>query len=240
MTGRLPMTRGRVLALLIGVPLVLALIAASALDEVAFAGIGSYKVRVNLPVHGTVQLSVGSGELTVGQITGDWLHVTGKARYSLVRSTVRHDVALSGTSVSTQCDFPTGICDFNLHASVPAGTRTLISAGSGDILGNGLSGPQTVLRNGSGNITISGLTSANVSANDGSGDVTLTFTQVPDQVSISAGSGNVRLVLPAGATHYRVTASTGSGNRLVRVPTRPSSPYVITVTDGSGDITIVR
>ena len=138
MTDRLPMTRGRVLALLIGVPLALALIALTAIDEVAFAGIASYYVGLNLPVHGTAQFSVGSGDLTVGQAAGDRLLVRGKARYSLVRSTVHRSIAPSVTSVSTHCEFPFGICDFHLRASLPVGTRALISDGSGDLTLRGL------------------------------------------------------------------------------------------------------
>jgi hypothetical protein len=45
-------------------------------------------------------------------------------------------------------------------------------------------------------------------------------------------------VLPRGNTAYNVTASTASGQRTVSVPTNPSSPHVITVSNDSGDVTI--
>ena len=62
MSRPLPMTKGRLLALLLGVPVAFALIAWTGLTEVAYAGQGSYPVRLAAPVHGsTVSLSVGAG-----------------------------------------------------------------------------------------------------------------------------------------------------------------------------------
>jgi hypothetical protein len=264
--GRVPLTRGRRLALVIGVPLILGVIGWTALTEVAFAGIGSYPVRLDLPVHGhTVSFSVGSGNatvgsgnVTVGPAAGDRLHVTGTARYSLVRSTVTKRITRSGVSVSSECHFVTGVCFFNYQVGLPAGARAVLSNGSGNltlrglagyvnaadgdgnIAGTGLSGPRVVLESGSGDITIIGLTSADVTASDGSGNITLTFTKVPARVIVSDSSGDVQLVLPPGQTAYRVNARPSDGNRVVNVPTNPASPHVIRVTDGSGDISITN
>ena len=107
-------------------------------------------------------------------------------------------------------------------------------------MGTALSGPRVTLSNGSGNISVTGLTSADVLASDGSGDVSLTFTRVPGHVRVSDDSGNVTLILPPGKTLYRVNTSVSSGNSLVHVPTSSASHHVITVTDGSGDITITH
>ena len=52
MINRVPLTRGRVVALAIGVPLALIIIGWIALTEVAFAGQGSYPVRLSLPASG--------------------------------------------------------------------------------------------------------------------------------------------------------------------------------------------
>ena len=93
MSTPLPMTKGRRLALLLGVPLALALIAWTGLTEVAYAGLGSYPVRLAVPVHGsTVSLSVGAADVQVTQAAGSTLRLTGKARYSLIRS--ERDLAL--------------------------------------------------------------------------------------------------------------------------------------------------
>ena len=73
-----------------------------------------------------------------------------------------------------------------------------------------------------------------------SGDTTLRFARVPARVQVSADSGNVTLVLPPGAATYRVVARSSDGSTNVGFPSNPSSPHVITVTDQSGNITIIR
>jgi Putative adhesin len=257
--NRVPLTRGRVLALVIGVPLVLAIIGWTALTAVAFAAQDNYPVRLNLPVHGsTVNFSVDAGNVTVSQTAGDRLVATGTAHYSLVRSTVTRSVTATGTTVSSHCRFVAGECSFNYRVGLPAGGRAGLAsgsgnmllrglsgyvnaaAGSGDIAGTGLSGPQVSLESGSGDITVSGLTSADVTASAGSGNVTLTFIKVPRLVSVSNSDGDVRLVLPPGRTLYKVDASAGSGSSVVKVPQSTNSPHVIKVSDGSGNILVTN
>jgi hypothetical protein len=257
--NHVPLTRGRVVVLAIGVPLVLAIIGWTALTEVAFAAQDSYPVRVNLPVHGgTVNFSVDSGDVTVSQTAGDRLVATGTAHYSLVRSTVTRSVTATGTTVSSHCNFVAGECSFNYRVGLPAGVRAALAsgsgtlrlrglsgyvnaaAGSGDIVGTRLSGPQVTFESGSGDITVSGLASADVAASAGSGDVTLTFAKVPRLVSVSNSDGDVRLVLPPGQTLYKVDASSGDGSTVVKVPQSTNSPHVIKVSDGSGDISITN
>jgi hypothetical protein len=238
--GPMPMTAGRRLALILGVPLALAIIAWTAITEVAFAGVGSYPVRLAVPVRGsTVRLSLGAADAQVTQAAGGTLRLTGTARYSIVRSSVTWHAGSSGVTVAPRCHFITGICSFSFRAVLPAGKRALISTGSGDITGTGLSGDLSV-STGSGNIGITGLAGAHVTASAGSGDITLTFTRIPVHVTVSNGSGNVTLVLPPGRTRYRVSASTDSGSRTVTVPTDSGSPYVIKVTDGSGNVSVTN
>jgi len=221
MTAPLRVTKGRRVALAIGLPVVLALIGYTGLTEVALAGQASYPVRLAVPVHGsTVRLSAGSADVRVTQAAGGELRLTGTAHYSLIRSTVTWYRTPSGVVVSPRCHFVAGVCSFDLHAIVPEGKRALISTGSGNVTLAGLSGP--------------------VSAGTGSGDVTLTFTKVPAQVHVSTGSGNVTLVLPPGNTAYRVNATTDSGNSVVHVPTSLVSQHRITVTTGSGNISITN
>ena len=278
MTDRLPMTRGRVLALVIGLPLALILIGWTALNAVAFAGQGSYPVHLDLPVTGgTAGVSVDSGNLTVGPGAAGRLRLAGTAHYSLVRSSVTWQRTRSGVTVESRCPLPTGVCSVDFTVAIPVSARALLSDGSGDmtlrgltghvsagagsgnvsayglsgtvglgdgsgdIVGSALSGPRVTFSNGSGNISVTGLTSTHVVASDGSGDVTLTFTKVPSYVHVSDDSGNVTLILPPGRTTlYRVRASTSSGTPVVSVPISSVSRHVITVTDGSGNITITN
>ena len=278
MTDRLPMTRGRVLALVIGLPLALILIGWTALNAVAFAGQGSYPVHLDLPVTGgTAGVSVDSGNLTVGPGAAGRLRLAGTAHYSLVRSSVTWQRTRSGVTGESRCPLPTGVCSVDFTVAIPVSARALLSDGSGDmtlrgltghvsagagsgnvsayglsgtvglgdgsgdIVGSALSGPRVTFSNGSGNISVTGLTSTHVVASDGSGDVTLTFTKVPSYVHVSDDSGNVTLILPPGRTTlYRVRASTSSGTPVVSVPISSVSRHVITVTDGSGNITITN
>jgi len=277
-TERLPMTRGRVLALVIGIPLVLAVIGWTALTAVAFAGQGSYPVNLDVrATGGTARVSVDSANLTVARGAAGRLRLTGTAHYSVVRSSVTWHRTRSGVTVDSRCRFPTGVCSADFTVAMPTGARALLSdgsgdmtlrgltgyvsagagagnitanglsgtadleSGSGDVRGTALSGPQVTLSSGSGNISISGLTSAHVVASDGSGDVTLVFTKVPSYVHVKDASGNVTLILPPGRTTlYQVHASTSSGNRVINVPNSSLSHRMITVTDGSGDISITN
>ena len=259
MTAPLRVTKGRRVALAIGLPVVLALIGYTGLTEVALAGQASYPVRLAVPVHGsTVRLSAGSADVRVTQAAGGELRLTGTAHYSLIRSTVTWYRTPSGVVVSPRCHFVAGVCSFDLHAIVPEGKRALISTGSGnvtlanvsgpvsagtgsgDVSGNAVSGANVAFKTGSGNISVAGLAGAKVTASSGSGDVTLTFTEVPANVRVSTGSGNISLVLPRGNTLYRVNAATDSGGRVVTVPTSSASQHVITVSAGSGNISITN
>jgi hypothetical protein len=277
MTTPLPLTKGRLLALSLGVPLALTLIAWTGLTEVAYAGLGSYPVHLSVPVRGNnVNLSVGSADVQVAQAATSRLRLTGKAEYSLIRSDVTWHTARSGVIVSPQCHFFLGICSFNFRAVLPAGKRVVLSdgsgnltlrgltgpviggsgsgdvqlnqlsgtvslqSGSGNITGSTLSGPHLTLKAGSGDIAIDGLASPDVRVTDGSGNITLTFSKVPTRVRVSNSSGDVTVVLPPGPTRYQVNATTDSGNRTVQVPQGGGPTHTITVTDGSGNVSVTN
>ncbi len=228
MTAPLPLTMGRRLVLIIGVPLAFAIIAWAGLTEVAFAGQGSYPVRLSVPVRGdTVSLSAGSADVHVTQAAGSLLRLTGTARYSIVRSTVTWHTTTSGVTVTPECHFLTGVCSFNFTAVLPEGKRAQLSDGSGNLTLNGLSGP-VVVSSGSGNVTLNGL-SGRVVASSGSGNVRADL--LTDPVSLQSGSGDVSGSMLSGP---RLTLKTGSGNIAIAglAGTR------VTATDGSGDIAL--
>jgi len=274
MSTPLPMTRSRLLALLLGVPIALVLIAWTGLTEVAYAGLGSYPVRLAVPVSGsTVSLSAGAADVQVTQAAGSTLRLAGKARYSLFRSDVTWQATPSGVIVSPRCHFFLCICSFSFHAGLPAGKRTVLSAGSGNltlrgltgpvtvgsgsgdvqanaltgtvnlqtgsgnITGGALSGPKVTLKAGSGDIAFDSLQSLDVVVTDGSGNIDLTFSKAPTRVKVSNSSGNVNVVLPRGV-RYQVNATTNSGNRTVSVLQTSAPDHVITVTDGSGNVSV--
>ena len=220
MRRRLPITTGRLLALLVGVPACLCVIGLVAVGFVADAGKGKYQVHVDLPARGrAVHISISAGNLTVVPARGDRLRLTGTARYSLIRSTVTSRVTSERVSAWSRCHFIFGDCSFKLDIALPAGAPAYFSSASGDI-------------------TVNGLTSAQVTASGNAGDITLIFAAVPDHVRVSDQFGDVTLVLPPGRTAYRINAQTPLGQSSVRVPTSPSSRHVISVNDSSGDIVI--
>ena len=86
MTNRLPMTPARWAALVIGIPLALLVIGWTALTAVAFAGLGSSRVSLAVPLHGrTAAVSVDEGDITVGPGPAGQLRVHGILHYSLIR-----------------------------------------------------------------------------------------------------------------------------------------------------------
>jgi hypothetical protein len=62
---------------------------------------------------------------------------------------------------------------------------------------------------------------------------------VPRRVNVTDSFGNITLVMPPGATTYRVSAHTQFGSTAVLVPQAPTGASVITASNNSGDITIV-
>jgi hypothetical protein len=124
----------------------------------------------------------------------------------------------------------------DVQANVLTGTVSL-QTGSGNITGGALSGPKVTLEAGSGNVAIGSLESLDVLVTDGSGNIALTFTKAPTRVRVRDSSGNVNVVLPRGV-RYQVNATTDSGNRTVSVLQTSAPGHVITVTDGSGNVSV--
>jgi hypothetical protein len=222
MNSRLPMTTGRRVALVLGVPFALFLIGWAGLTEVAFAAQGSHQVRLSLPGRGrALQLSADVGNLNVRQAAGTRLRLTGYARYWLLQPSVTWRQTPSAVVVTGHCRFAEGQCSFDYQAVLPPGTRLSVSDGSGDI-------------------TVSGLSATHVTASDNQGDVTLTFTTVPDRVRVVDQFGDVTLVLPPGGTAYQISAQVSLGGTSISVPRSPTSAHVISVIVQNGHITIRR
>lgn len=294
MTANVPLTPARIVALILGLPIALAIIGWSAFSAVALADQVSYHVHLSVPVTGRqVRVMIGEADAVVRPGSGRRILVSGTLRGSLARPTFRWHSSAEGLALDSRCSIPGGSCtlsynitapgampvtvsdssgdldasDFhghvtlsdgsgNLSASRLTGTISLadgsgdidasglsggvvrLNDGSGDLTASGLSGGSVRLIDGSGDIDVTGLAATDVVSTDDSGDITLTFTKVPRRVNITDGSGDIALVLPQGPSYYRVDARSSSGQTSVNVKTRPSSPYVITARDGSGDVSI--
>jgi hypothetical protein len=252
----LPLTAGRAAALAIGVPVCLLVIAYVGLELVAAFGHGSFPVSYTAPTAvRSLNVTTPGGQIAVNGTTGGPARVTGTARYSLVRSKVTEHAGAGGATVGYDCAVPVGDCEFDATVSAPAtvpvsvstgggnvdvtGTAGLVSVstGGGDVSVNQASGPLNLHSTG-GNIQAAQVGSATLSATSGGGNIDLAFSGVPRDVRVDTTGGNVTVVLPPTAS-YHVSAHTDGGSVTDTVEQNTSSPNVITVASGGGNITII-
>jgi len=146
------------------------------------------------------------------------------------------DLAANGLAGAMQIDTEGG----NVNAGDWAGTGTTrLDTGGGDLSVNGLTGDIQLSTEG-GNVDAAGVTSRTVTMQSGGGDVNLTFTQVPQNLTITAEGGNVTVILPPGTTKYDISTPDLSGGNTSYPSSLvdPNSPRKITIDSGGGDVTI--
>jgi hypothetical protein len=187
--------------------------------------IGTCSLKFAVTVPAGLPVAVNS---SFGDLTASGLHGT---------------VALSANSGDLDASHLGGDIRLNnafgdITASDLSGTIRLVN-NSGDITASALTG-NSRLQDSFGDIDVTGVAAADVVASDYSGDITIRFTQVPRQVNITDSFGDITLVMPPGATPYRVSAHTSFGTTSVSVPQTPTAASVITASDSTGDIRIVR
>jgi hypothetical protein len=121
----------------------------------------------------------------------------------------------------------------NFEATRIGGSVTA-DLGSGRILLDAIKGKVLVDTN-SGDIDGTSL-SNDVTAIADSGRVELALIAAKS-VQVDAGSGDVRVRLPGGP--YKVSGTSGSGERTINVPTDPNAALELKLNAGSGDITVI-
>jgi Toastrack DUF4097 len=232
MAGRpLPMTAWRWAALVIGTPLALLAIGYTALTAVAFAGLGSYQVNLATPVAGrTVVVSVDSGDVTVRPGPAGQLRVHGNLRYSLVRPQVSWRRSTSRIAVRSHCHVPVGICLLNYTVTVPAGVRSSVTDGSGDLFTSGLTGSFT-LNDGSGDITAARL-SGTPTISDQAGDIFVSSISGTRAVIMNSAGD----ITASGVSSRNLTVTNQAGDISV---TFTKVPDRVRISDSAGDITLV-
>jgi DUF4097 and DUF4098 domain-containing protein YvlB len=151
-----------------------------------------------------------------------------------------------------------GDCEVNLTVTVPASVDTKLRVGSGDAKLAGLKGAVAFEsgsgdvaidgeiaklegKTGSGEVTVKGLTAGDVDVKVGSGEIDLAWLKAPSEgkVSLTAGSGDVTVRLPADAkvrTHLRA----GSGTVSNELGETADAKLDISATIGSGDLAIKK
>ena len=256
MARGLSMTRGRRLALVIGLPFALASVGWTGLNFVSLVAQAKYKLApTTLPNGSTLRLSISNGDVAIAASSDGRAHLEGTVNYSLVNARVSWRVVASVVVVSGPSCFWLGNCGSDLHLAVPPeedlhahlGSGTLnvedldgplhLSTSSGDIRVSDTSGP-LALSDSSGDITGAVLASSTVSASDDSGDIRLAFNRAPTKVEGHDSSGNITVAVPANVA-YRVVTHVSSGSSHVDVPTDPASKHFIDLSDDSGDIKVV-
>ncbi|HXZ75051.1 MAG TPA: DUF4097 family beta strand repeat-containing protein [Streptosporangiaceae bacterium] len=231
MTGSLPMTPGRWVALVIGTPLALLVIGWTALTAAAFAGLGSSQVSLSVPIHGrTAAVSVDEGDVSAGPGPAGQLRVHGTLHYSLVRPQLSWQRSPSTISLHGHCRVPTGVCSFDYAVTVPAGARSEFSSSSGNVTASGLAGTVT-LSTDSGDIKATRI-SGRATISDHSGDITVTSLSAA-RALIMNDSGNIT---GTGVSSRQLNAQDQSGDITV-VFTRV--PDLVRISDSSGNIKLV-
>jgi hypothetical protein len=231
MTGSLPMTPGRWVALAIGTPLALVAIGWTALTAAAWAGLGSYRVNLAVPVHGrTAAVSVDEGDVTVGSGPAGQLRVHGTIRYSLVRPQLRWRRSPSAIALHSHCRVPTGLCSLEYAVTVPAVAGSEVSVASGDLTASGLAGT-VALSTDSGDVHATRI-SGSATITDHSGDITVTSLSAA-RALIKNSSGNITV---SGASTRDLTAQDLSGDIAV---TFTKVPDRVRISNSSGNITLV-
>jgi Putative adhesin len=257
MTSTLTLSGPRRRALAIGVPFALVLIAYGGFTYVAQFAQDNFRIHTAVaPIAGTVKVSLASGDISVGPSGDDQAHLSGVVSYSIFRPAVHWQTTPTGTVLNGPNCLPiAGNCGADLTLTVPTGQTVDASSGSGNVQASGTDGRLTLssgsgnvsvkqvsgpldLGSSSGNVTGTHLSAPDVKVDDSSGNVNLYFIKPPSQVKVSASSGNITVAVP-GHVAYAVDTSASSGSTSIRVPTNPSSHYVIRLTAASGDIDIV-
>ena len=227
--GRLRLTPARVLTLVIGVPLVLALIGWLGFTTVALVGQASYPVSYAIPVTGgQLVAGVGGADVTLRQGPGQTAHLTGTVQYDLVRPGVSESTGPTGTNLDVRCRIFVGECGLNATLEVPSQTAVTLSSGGGDMKVYGID--DVTLSSEGGDVAISG-PGGLTSVNTGGGD--LTASDLAGILKFSTSGGDItgnNLAAPS------VNAGSGGGD-VTLVFTKP--PANLDITSDGGDITVL-
>ncbi len=132
--GRLRVTHGRVVALALGVPVMLAMIGWTGFNIVALLGRSTYPVSLTIQPHDNKLTAQISGDLTVRQSAqGNAAHLTGTAHYSLFRPPVNVNQTVTSTSVNFDCHVAVGDCSLDASLVVPRGIGVSVSSLGSDM-----------------------------------------------------------------------------------------------------------
>ncbi|MGH3198147.1 MAG: DUF4097 family beta strand repeat-containing protein [Streptosporangiaceae bacterium] len=245
--GALRMTPGRWVALVIGVPIALALIGWTGFSLVTGVGQAHYPVTGTIPLeNGQLVASMGGADVTLhqDQARGSTARLAGTVQYSLVHP----DFTVIGTAVNLDCRIPSGNCGLNATLDVPADTPVDLASGGGNVQASGIQrdvtldtaggdvtlsgvGGNTDLSTGGGNVNAGDLGGVTTFTTDG-GDVTVNDLFSP-HVTLETGGGNVTLTFTRAPAYLNITSS--GGDITVVLPSSETTQYDVKYQTEGGD-----
>jgi len=247
-SGALRMTPARVLTLVLGVPVILALIGWTGFTLVDQGARGSFPVSYAIAVqHGQLAVGVNSADITVRQGDDSTARLDGTVHYGLFRPHPTASITASGTEVSVPCSGISSNCGLSATLDVPRLAGLTLSSGGGnltvpgvaqtvnltsdggDVTVSGIPGQATVLTGG-GNLTAGDLSGTLKFTTDG-GDVTGNNLAAPT-LSTDSGGGNVDLTFAKVPTNLAIISDGGDVNIIVP---RGAGAYRISTTADGGD-----
>jgi hypothetical protein len=227
---RLRMTPGRRAALVFGVPVCLALVAATGLSFAADLGTANFSVNYAFPASAKrIAVSTDGGQLTLAQAPVDQATLTGTAQYSLLRPKPAPAFIGGVASYDYHCRSPFGSCGLTATVTIPVGMTASMSTGGGNAQVTGTTGDVT-LNSGGGQLTAQDV-SGTVTLTTGGGNITVGNASGPLTLDTDGGS-----ILANAIQSIGVTASSGGGNITI---TFTAVPTDVNVSTAGGDITIV-
>lgn len=232
--ARLRLTPGRWLTLVLGVPVLLALIGGTAFSLVAQIGEATFGVHGTIPVHdGQVTAELNGGNVTLQQApasgSADDAQLTGTATYSLVRATVK----ISGSNVTFRCPLATGNCTLNATFRVPAQAAVSLFTGGGDATVPSFTASRPLMLNtGGGNLTV-GRLAGRLDLETGGGDLTVSALSGTGLVQANTGGGNLTI---EAMTASQASVTSGGGDVELVFTKAPDN---LTVNSDGGNVTLV-
>ncbi|HEY5050687.1 MAG TPA: DUF4097 family beta strand repeat-containing protein [Acidothermaceae bacterium] len=250
-------TGGRVAALTVGLPFVVAAAVYGAFTMVGTFAHASERHVVSYPWKGGAITLRTAGDVTVEVGSDANVGVTYSERYQLKRPTVTSSESASGLQLTATCPgwhFGSN-CAVNYVLTVPVTAALNIRSGDGDIHLSGTSAAATLdsgaggiefdnvtgnvaAQSGDGDISGSQVGSTNVQVSTGAGDVNIDWSVAPTTVVATSGDGGIHLVLPQSSGPYRTSTHAGNGSVHVSSLVDSTAAASITATTGTGDISI--
>jgi hypothetical protein len=204
-----------------------------------------------------VELDLFSGQVAVAAGRSDQVVVERRLQWKGTQPTYKEEWRGDVLRITVECPGDHESCGIDYTLRVPAGVSLGAHSGSGDMTVRDLtgevrldtgSGEVTIhnvsgklwIRSGAGDVEATRLRSQDTDIDTGSGRVDLRYLDPVSTARVVTGSGEIRVSVPDGGFEdgYNVRADTGSGKREVGVRVDSASRRTITVSTGSGDITV--